>query len=193
MFCTKCGKQLDEENVKFCSGCGAETKVFREESTSVTTNPQTDAARTPKNKKAILIALCAVVVVVIAAVLIFRTSGGLSGTWVGENNTITFSRNRATIEQRVTHHADVGWSTSGVAGNRNNSRTRIAFFESVEFVRYFVPGSTHIRTYRGIVRGTYSISDGRIEFVLSGGEIIVHNFSRTENTMTIGGQRFTRQ
>jgi hypothetical protein len=42
-------------------------------------------------------------------------------------------------------------------------------------------------------RGKYSISDGKIEFVYSDGRIKVFSFSRTENTISIGGRRFTRE
>jgi hypothetical protein len=46
--------------------------------------------------------------------------------------------------------------------------------------------------FRSVTKGTYSISDNKIEMVFSGGSIEVYSFSRTENTITIGKVRFTR-
>ena len=40
--------------------------------------------------------------------------------------------------------------------------------------------------------GTFSISGDYIEFVYENGDIVVHPFSRTENTVSIGGTRYTR-
>jgi len=48
--------------------------------------------------------------------------------------------------------------------------------------------------YRRVLNGTYSISDGQIELVFSdSGTINVLNFSRTENTITLGGSRLTQR
>jgi hypothetical protein len=56
------------------------------------------------------------------------------------------------------------------------------------------------REYRNTRKGKYSITDNEIEFAFSGGnsgtegrEIFVSEFSRTENTITIDGRRFTRK
>jgi ABC-type glycerol-3-phosphate transport system substrate-binding protein len=46
---------------------------------------------------------------------------------------------------------------------------------------------------RSIIKGTYSISDDKIELVFPGGPIEVYPFSRTENTLTIADIRFTRR
>jgi len=43
-----------------------------------------------------------------------------------------------------------------------------------------------------ITKGTYSITDDKIEFVTEDGVIYVESFSRTENTLTIGGMRLTK-
>ena len=48
-----------------------------------------------------------------------------------------------------------------------------------------------VRIKRG--EGTFSITDGRIEFIWDGNNRPdVQNFSRTENTITLGYDRFTR-
>lgn len=47
--------------------------------------------------------------------------------------------------------------------------------------------------YDGLsVKGTYSITDDKIELIVDG-EIGVESFSRTENTITIGRETFTRR
>lgn len=54
---------------------------------------------------------------------------------------------------------------------------------------------TRIGGWRGVIEqsGTYSISGDQIEFVDSDGDIEVHYFSRTENTIAIDSVRLTRQ
>jgi len=42
------------------------------------------------------------------------------------------------------------------------------------------------------VRGTLSLTDDKIEFVLSNSTVKVSNYSSTENTLNIGGTNFTR-
>jgi len=59
-------------------------------------------------------------------------------------------------------------------------------------------GIEYNRLARYILRGTYSLSDNKdkIELKFVGGrgdEILVFSFESTENTMTIGGRRFTRK
>ena len=49
-----------------------------------------------------------------------------------------------------------------------------------------------IITHGSTRSGTFSISDDQIELNYEGGNIAVHSFSRTENTITIGGRRFNR-
>ena len=44
----------------------------------------------------------------------------------------------------------------------------------------------------GEFRGTFSISGDQIELVHNSGRVEVRSFSRTENTINIGGTRFTR-
>ena len=41
--------------------------------------------------------------------------------------------------------------------------------------------------------GTFSLMDGQIEFILSDGTILTRDFSRTENTITIGSDQFVRE
>jgi len=41
--------------------------------------------------------------------------------------------------------------------------------------------------------GTYSVSDGKIEFVYENGTIKVRSFSKTKNTIIIGGIVYTKQ
>jgi hypothetical protein len=53
-------------------------------------------------------------------------------------------------------------------------------------------GEEH-KMYRFVSNGTYSVSDGKIEFLFSDGSISVLSFSNTENTMTIERDRFIRK
>jgi hypothetical protein len=48
------------------------------------------------------------------------------------------------------------------------------------------------RTYRRTTTGTYSLTDDKIEMITDG-RIAVYSFSRTENTITIDGEMFTRK
>jgi hypothetical protein len=54
-------------------------------------------------------------------------------------------------------------------------------------------GLVYWRIYRRTQKGTYSLTDNEIEFVYSTGEIQVKDFARTENTITIDGERLTRK
>ena len=47
-------------------------------------------------------------------------------------------------------------------------------------------------SYRGVASGTYSLSGNQIELKFSDGTIEVRSFSRTENTIKIGSNIFTR-
>ena len=91
----------------------------------------------------------------------------------------------------------------GGSGNRLSGRwertvafgQQIAAFEfsgnRFTFTRHWSPlsGSTDLILEE---RGTFSISGNQIELVLESGNISVHSFSRTDNTIEIGGDRFYR-
>jgi hypothetical protein len=49
------------------------------------------------------------------------------------------------------------------------------------------------RKYRHTRTGTYSLTDTELELVFADGEIVVHDFTSTENTITLDGTRFTRK
>jgi hypothetical protein len=138
-------------------------------------------------------------------VLFFVSSGGsgaLSGIWTWEGGVygnkapheIRFSGRRFTL----THYANrydsihrrgtrVDWPTA--------ERTEMTFVDGRDFPGEsgLLGGPAFDRYYRVVTRGTYSISDGRIELVLSDGAVHVFPFSRTENTMTVNNRRFTRK
>ena len=62
----------------------------------------------------------------------------------------------------------------------------------IELVERDPNGCPTCVVYKGVIKGTYSISDGKIEFVFSDGAVVVSSFSRTENTVEIDRTRFTR-
>ena len=49
------------------------------------------------------------------------------------------------------------------------------------------------RIYKHTRTGTYSLTDTELELVFSDGGIVVHEFTSTENTITLDGTRFTRK
>jgi len=58
----------------------------------------------------------------------------------------------------------------------------------------FITTGTHNGglVYKNDMKGTYSISDNKIELKFSDGKINACSFSRTENTITINGKQLTR-
>jgi len=47
--------------------------------------------------------------------------------------------------------------------------------------------------YNNILKGTYSVTNDKIEFMYSDGTIEIYSFSRTENTVMIDGEQYNRR
>jgi hypothetical protein len=95
---------------------------------------------------------------------------------------------------------DAGWPTQGWKGfasfgdskNIDNETNDLVLLQSKDS---WMGQGRQEHLYRRETRGKYSISeDKKIELVFSkSGNIYVHSFSRTENTLTIGGLRFKKK
>jgi len=201
MFCANCGEKLSGENIKFCPNCGT-TVTAKHESTQPTHTRTFDTIGRPKTngKKNLVICLCIVLIlaVALAAVLILNNTGGrLSGTWeeattiagaAGFRSSITFRGNSFTSSQAYIFNHRIGWSPvfRGLfSSDYHHYDWRYSEFEPLDEDHSYA---------RFEITGTFSLTDdGRIEFVLSNGVIVVRSFSQTENTMLIGGRQFIRR
>lgn len=178
--------------------------------------PNVAPRKQKKSLKGIVVALSAVAVVTfifvagiaVWTILNMGTQGGTSitGTWelssdfdpwidssMVPSTTIEFRGNRFTATSyafRFNRH-----TTPTI-----NQRVRVIFgdnqdrFDSMELIgtaRIFLE---YLPIYLIVISGTYSLSESgdRMEFIFSNGDIAVVNFSRTENTITIGSQLFVR-
>jgi len=186
MFCSGCGKKL-EENADFCLECGKvvnreEEKVKAPESGEIATETILDENKMIKNKKAI-----AVIAIAIVAVAIFMfTRGGLSGTWAYSNHeyesTIKFSGNRFTVTEHYVWH-DSQWPFTAGWGIRQGA----SFLHSPRRFNFERDFRITSQREQGHIQygGTYSISGDRIEFRFSNDDIEVFTFSRTDNTLEL--------
>ena len=172
MFCSGCGNGLND-GAAFCSSCGKQ-HVDRSDGVQGNGESQPNVSELPnsssKNKKIIGIAAAAVLIVVVLVVAL-GNSGGLSGTWRcgGTDFECIFEfRGR----------------------NFTYSQTTRTFFRCLLF---WGVTPNQVVNQRETFRGTFSITDDRIEFVFSDGSIEVMRFRRTENTITIGSSTFTRR
>ena len=171
MFCTNCGKAMNQGDV-FCVECG--TKAEQVEITvqaqqvlapvSVADTSQSDVVKKSNAKIFAIGATVVVLVLVVVFVLPFSGGSNLNGRWEAGSNAYEFSgRNFTRISREV-----VSW-------------------------RVLPPYGFVDQQWGEVTRdGTFSISDDQIEFVYADGNIVVHSFSRTDNTITIGRQQFTR-
>ena len=123
-----------------------------------------------------------------------RNEERLSGTWEredidfawhsGENTVITFSGNNFVMYTYSSAYWAFGdWPPEIVPGQPMDGEVRVT-----------VDGRDLFR-YREA--GTFSISSdqsgNRVEFVFSNSDIRVYNFTRTDNTLMLGGRRFYRR
>ena len=186
-FCTKCGERLDA-GARFCAECGVPTTSA---AAAYTAAPNFASALLNMPRNAVIIVICAVVLAAVVLLLLNEPMGrsGLTGTWVPNNpgyarSNIEFSGNRFTATSSVSR----SWYWVSY----------ISLFPDIVFVFYNdLDDLEHIggNRYRFTATGTFSISESgdRIEFVFSNGDIVVLPFSRTENTIEIAHQRFTRR
>ena len=140
----------------------------------------------------------------ILAILIFvltlacSDSNRLSGTYEindarFRNATIAFNGNNFLITQfpaknRITHYDGITEESWGLI---------LPFVERINMnalvlLRQENHGNNQAFYYRDETKGTYSISDDKIELLFENGDVKVLNFSRTENTITIDRFLFTR-
>jgi hypothetical protein len=151
------------------------------------------------NKNLKLFGFIAFIVVIGFSMIACGGDNKLSGTWDSApqneyNATISFSGKNFTITEYPSYSKDEynsywGWMSDSFSGrgkdfNRNN-------LILVNTIMYRAESKTDV--YRNVMDGTYSISDDKIELSYSDGEIKVLSFSRTENTITIGGNKLIRK
>ena len=127
------------------------------------------------------------------------SSGGIGGKWVSSLfdeynyvNTLEFSGRNVTL----IGHCVEDRSNFVIIGGSDDSATGLVGVEFridrnsaklVDEQHFSVP------IYIFQVRGTYSVTGDQIEFVFPNNNVIVHPFSRTENTLTINGVRWDRR
>lgn len=142
---------------------------------------------------------------VLTFILITGCGGGngLKGTWAIDENryggvTIEFKGKNFTItefpffgETGNREWPSQGWVNGAPFSDRKNIDNEKNDFELLRTEVSFLNRPEYY--YRREIKGIYSISDdGKIEFSFSkSGNIDVFSFSRTENTITIDGNRFT--
>jgi hypothetical protein len=163
--------------------------------------PTQTPASPKRNKTAIAIASAVAALIIIVFVVSLSGNGngggggGLSGTWEyndwqdGNSGTaeLTFSGNRYTA---VIYFSDESDRIRFVNTSIFIANEIFELFNTYEHIpRSFGWG----RYFMGEIRGTFSASDEKIEFILPNGSIEVFDISRTENTITIGNMRFDRK
>jgi hypothetical protein len=119
----------------------------------------------------------------------------LSGTWESApmyeyDATISFSGKKFTITEYPAFDTNDywwGWMSDSFSGRDRNWYKG----KNEQFTLIKTEWGTEI--YKNVMDGTYSISDDKIELSYPDGEIKVLSFSRTENTITIGGSQLKRK
>lgn len=171
---------------------------------------------TNKNYRLIAVSAFVIMVVAIVAILIFANSrGALSGTWIMDVDSsyaprITFRGNNfaATSYHAVILNMGFAMGATPVA-----PWSRARADEDVMEIKIIEPSNPNWRILSGrteerdgrtmrewipglnvmTAKGTYSISDDRIEFIFACGAILVQNIRTTENTLELDGHRFRRE
>ena len=138
-----------------------------------------------KNRK--VFSIIAIFLVIVFSLINCGGNNRLSGTWVSEpmyDNvaTISFSGKNFTITEYPAFNTEDywwGWMSKSISGLDSNWFNK----NKDQLTLNNIGWQTEI--YKNVIDGTYSIIDDKIEFLFSDGEIKIHPFSRTENTMTI--------
>ena len=215
-FCAKCG-------CKISTGESAKQTHESMTATNNDENQTARYIPTETKKKASAIRNIAIVavVLVIMIVFIFVTNGSnsLNGIWEQNPDTeyaakIEFKRKEFIITEypvyewtrsysNYTQHRYQTWNNFlNFSGNEKATLTQIETYEPQPFRDSSVPGPRGTNLFEGCInyryysetKGTYSIFDDKIELTfMKIGSIDVYSFSRTENTITINGIRFTRK
>jgi len=113
------------------------------------------------------------ILVILVFVLVFgcsATNNGLSGTWEYVDSPVGMNYNNGKDSLYI-------WKIA-FSGKKFTITGLILIGRSAE---------NRVETEE---KGTYSISDNKIELVFSNGQIEVFSFSRTENTLSINGRRY---
>jgi uncharacterized lipoprotein YehR (DUF1307 family) len=103
---------------------------------------------------------------------------GLSGTFERENETYKFSGKNYTRTYIITE-----------IDEEATEQKQKELEQREEEPIYFTPVYKEVEV---VEKGTYSITDDKIEFKTEDGDIVVWSFSRTENTITIDGNQYKR-
>ena len=214
MFCSNCGNKYSETAI-FCGLCGKqrpENFVTQNTLHAQTAGAQGSVGVSPtsmlSNKKVFAIIAGVIAVVLLIVFITNRDDSGLRGTWAMQHYrgdhapTVQFSGNSFTFTNYSEQHTvrlpgggiiwdPVSFSTFWMSGSIPDYSARSiiqagsglnnqGWFAVPEVARY-----TH--------RGTYSIAGDILELVFSDGTIRTYNFSRTDNTLDIRGNRFIRR
>ena len=106
--------------------------------------------------------------------------------------TISFSGKNFAIDEYpilVDQEGDDFWSNGfnySMSFHRPNNFENVTLFdESSVIVPAYNNTTVDFKVYRNSIRGTFSITNDKIEFVYSDGYIDIFDFSQTENTLTI--------
>ena len=178
MFCGKCGAEIGKGN-SYCGKCGNPLSDIAMKSVvtpAYSTGSKLSSVSATRNKKriTIILALSIVLIIVVAVIIVVSTSNNieqLSGTWEydggGSRETYEFFGNTYTYTETSGLFPA---SSAGPGGSGGLPQT----FSSTE-------------------KGTYSLSKGKIELIDEYGYISVYDFSRTDNTIKIGGTRYSRK
>jgi len=127
------------------------------------------------------------------------SSDGLGGAW--ESNDTVSNKNVFEFRGKSFTLTQYGSVYELFALRRNESRYEWGElctnneYDNKEFLgeRSGTGGEWRAMDYRIISKGTFSVSDDKIEFTLSDGSVKVLRFSRTENTIDINNKRFVRR
>ena len=206
-FCSQCGNKIQGDS-RFCVSCGASvnaSKISKSASTNCNHADNFTFKSTYNHwvimaiKKKWIIMGCFIIAVTIF-LFAFINHGELNGTFVSEFDTFIHTETRSQPQNngheimrfngnRFTHTFYAVYGSFGGRDARargaSAQHVRGAFANNRSWVQHDV--------YRFTVTGTFSISGDRIEFVFSNGDVSVHRFEQTDNTILVDRTRYLRQ
>ena len=218
MFCTKCGFKPEDADALFCAECGNKIERIliarkpqvmpdmrrpqtlpverRPQALPIAGRPQAMPAAKNSHIKKLIIAFAALgLIAVLGGIAWSQLSplgggDGLSGTWALEGTSgepyIVFRGNNFTTAYYFTHfYRRFETTSSTVFGGWFGG-----FYDEMDLLEE----GDGFRHFRVIRRGTYSITDNRVELIFSNGEVLVSTFIQTENTLRFeGGPQLIRR
>lgn len=139
-------------------------------------------------------------IIVIALFVTLTACGGdsLTGTWVAErgfsiDGHTGDSSHRETLEFSGQNFIWIRYDYEVLDADGIKMGGSISYYEEndaeIEQLEEFYLNGHRAQAYKLSRRGTYSISDDRIEFLYSDGQITVLYFERTENTLTLSSEQ----